>query len=530
MIDLDLLDAVHRAGRLDEFMAQLTGPERMEVEEILLGRMARWDPLHGTRWEDWNRIIAPAYFSGPYAAHHRAFWEWVEQIGPERPDPHLNIWPRGHAKSTSVEMATVRLGALGIRRYCLYVSATQDQADDHVMNIGAILEGQAMEVHYPAMAAKRVGKHGNSRGWRRNRLWTASGFVVDALGLDTAARGAKLEAQRPDVLALDDIDETHATDRAVAKKLRTIAQDLMPAVTPNAVVMMAQNYVAPNAIAVKIGRRDTDILAGSIVSGPYPAVDGLELELVEGRWRIVAGRPTWDGMDLAKAEAQIQLMGLVAYTIECQQDVAERPGSLWGTTDGKAPINRIDPADVPELERVVVAVDPNKTGRSDDAGVVVVGLGWPYRDSDGHPVGLPAAYVLADGSGLARPSEWRDTAVRLAIDHHAGSFVVESAGLGEHARLTIEGSPLYENLALALPVYDADATLGKLDRARPVAQLYKDHRVFHVGSFPYMESQMTGWEPDHQSISPGGVDAVVHAITHLMIERSGGGRVAVSTW
>jgi hypothetical protein len=100
----------------------------------------------------------------------------------------------------------VALGAREKRRYALYVSMTQEQADDHVANVAALLESPAIAAHYPALGQRLVGKFGNPKGWRRNRVRAASGFTVDAIGLDTAARGIKLEDARPDLIILDDID------------------------------------------------------------------------------------------------------------------------------------------------------------------------------------------------------------------------------------------------------------------------------------------------------------------------------------
>lgn len=152
-------------------------------------------------WERWVRQVLGPAVTADFAAHHRLFWEWVWQIRPGiRPRPLVNIWSRGAAKSTSAEGGVVALGARRRRRYALYISSTQDSADQHVANIGAILESRQLEELYPDMAKRDVNKYGSSRGWRRNRLATASGFVVDALGLDTQVRGIKFESSRPDLM------------------------------------------------------------------------------------------------------------------------------------------------------------------------------------------------------------------------------------------------------------------------------------------------------------------------------------------
>src|SRR5690606_18912655 len=130
---------------------------------------------------------------------------------------------------TSAEAACVALGGRQKRRYGLYVCDTQDRADDHVGNVGSMLESERVEVFYPELASRRLGKHGNSRGWRRNRLWTSAGFVIDAIGLDTAARGVKLEDQRPDFLVIDDVDGRHDSAKVIARKIETLTEAVIPA-------------------------------------------------------------------------------------------------------------------------------------------------------------------------------------------------------------------------------------------------------------------------------------------------------------
>ena len=78
-----------------------------------------------------------------------------------------------------------------------------------------------------------------------------------------------------------------------------------------------------------------------------------------------------------------------------------------------------------------------------------------------------------------------------------------------------------------MSVKEAKAKLGKKDRARPVWRKYIDKQVHHVGHMPYLEGQLTGWVPDQDPMSPGGLDALVHAVTHLLIDVSGAPNVGV---
>lgn len=503
------------------FIATLDPAHRQDLLERVARETARArDPLAGLDPYEWLSLIRPAAFdqgqgAAPPAWFQREAVNHIWQINDGPAQPLVMAFFRGGAKSTIAETIPVRLGALGLRRYCLYISDSQDQADDHVDEVAKLLESKVMERYYPAMADRKVGKFSSSKGWRRNRLRTKSGVIVDALGLDTArSRGAKLDDTRPDMLILDDVDNEADSQVVVTRKLRALANKIMPAVTDNCAIVVAQNLIHQGSIVNQIVTGKTDLLTGSKVIGPVKAIRGLQTELDNGRRVIVDGQPEWEGYDLDRAQRAMARTGYAAFLTEVQQEIDERPGALLTRAD----IDQYRVAKAPaDLDDVIVCVDPNKTGRSDDAGVVVVGVA-ERPDSTGHPV--RHLFVLADDSGMATPSEWRDTAVRAAINHRAGMFVVEHAGLGEHAELTLKGSPLWTD-DRSWPIRDADVSMGKKDRARPVAQLYKDGRIHHVGDHPYLERQWTSWEPDIDPMSPGAVDAMVHGATRLLLGRSG---------
>ena len=55
---------------------------------------------------------------------------------------------------------------------------------------------------------------------------------------------------------------------------------------------------------------------------------------------------------------------------------------------------------------------------------------------------------------------------------------------------------------------------GKLTRAEPIAALYEQGKVHHVGGFPELEDQLCTWVPG-ASDSPDRLDALVWALTEL---------------
>jgi len=71
-----------------------------------------------------------------------------------------------------------------------------------------------------------------------------------------------------------------------------------------------------------------------------------------------------------------------------------------------------------------------------------------------------------------------------------------------------------------VPVRSVRASRGKFVRAEPVAALYEQRRVFHVGSLAELEDEMSDFGPDGLSggRSPDRVDALVWALTALMLK------------
>lgn len=277
-------------------------------------------------WQTWLGTIVPAYTSSGFAPRHETFWQWVWSVeAGQRPAPFVAIWPRGGGKSTSAELSVVALGALQRRKYALYVSGTQDQADKHIQTIAAILESSHIETYYPALGSRLLGKFGHSKGWTRQYVRTASGFTVEAIGLDKYVRGIKRDGQRPDLIILDDIDSLHDSAETVAKKSEKIRMGILPAGTGDLAVLAVQNLITNYGIFAQIVEGKAQMLSDRIVSGPHSAVDDLEYESyydgAEIRHRITGGVPNWTGQNLQDCQGIIDTSGISAFLNECQHDV-----------------------------------------------------------------------------------------------------------------------------------------------------------------------------------------------------------------
>jgi predicted phage terminase large subunit-like protein len=183
-------------------------------------------------------------------------------------------------------------------------------------------------------------------------------------------------------------------------------------------------------------------------------------------------------------------------------------GALWKRA--RIDALRVKLPDVPPIERIVVAIDPNASSQEDsnECGIVCAGLGV-----DGH------GYVLDDVSGVMAPAEWATKAIDLYHQRRADRIVAETNNGGEMVENTIR--MIDQNV----PYRGVWASRGKITRAEPISALYEQRRVHHVGPFPMLEDQMCAFTVDfnrrEMGYSPDRVDALVWALTELMIEGEG---------
>lgn len=198
------------------------------------------------------------------------------------------------------------------------------------------------------------------------------------------------------------------------------------------------------------------------------------------------------------------------------------PGALWVRShfdppEGSPYRGRILANQVPELSRVVVAVDPSGTGGKEDSGdtigIIVAGI-----DHYGH------GYVLADRSLKAGPREWGKAAVDAYKEFKADRIIGESNFGGAMVESTIRA--VDESVS-----YKAvRASRGKILRAEPVSALYDQGRVSHVTGADIRDKLGIGLSALEDQLclmsprgfagdgSPDRADAAVWALTELMLE------------
>jgi len=174
------------------------------------------------------------------------------------------------------------------------------------------------------------------------------------------------------------------------------------------------------------------------------------------------------------------------------EDVDSSPGALWKRADIEA--NRV--MNKPEMDQIVIAVDPSATSEGDEAGVIVAG-----RKAREY-------FTLADHSLQGSPNAWARATVTAFHLFEANCIVAEQNNGGEMVALTIH------EVDKNVPVELVHASRGKATRAEPVATIYEQGRAHHVGTFSALEDEMALWVPG--DASPNRMDALVWAYTKLM--------------
>ena len=197
----------------------------------------------------------------------------------------------------------------------------------------------------------------------------------------------------------------------------------------------------------------------------------------------------------------------LAYRMEIlAEDIEDDPNALWT----RELINSSRVTKFPELTRVVVGVDPPGSPET-ECGIVAAGS---VRIDD-----VLHAFVIDDPSKKGTPGEW-GRAVVTAYHRNLADRVLGEANYGgdmvENTIKTVDKDVAYKAV---------HATRGKAIRAEPVSALYEKGRVHHVGDFEELEDEMCNWVPNSGMKSPNRLDALVWAITELMIRPSGSGLV-----
>jgi len=167
----------------------------------------------------------------------------------------------------------------------------------------------------------------------------------------------------------------------------------------------------------------------------------------------------------------------------------------WRVLDGK----------LPDMVRIVIAVDPSGADDEDNAdndeiGIVAAGLG-----TDGN------GYLLEDCTVKAGPGTWGNVAT-TAFDRLEADVVVGEGNFG--------GAMVNQTIQVARPRTNfkmVTASRGKAVRAEPFSALYEKGKIRHVGYFPELEDELAAFSTHGYLAdgSPNRADALIWALTEL---------------
>lgn len=182
------------------------------------------------------------------------------------------------------------------------------------------------------------------------------------------------------------------------------------------------------------------------------------------------------------------------------EDMEEVPGALWS-------IVQFDNGRVhqfPPLARVAVAIDP--PGGSGECGIIVAGVGRCSCKGTSETHG----FVLQDRSLKGAPDRWAKEAVAAYHTFRADRIFGEKNFGGDMVEATLR------TVDPSLSYQSVSASRGKAVRAEPIAALYEQGKVHHVGRLDGLENETISWQPGSSGWSPNRIDALVWVLTELM--------------
>ena len=247
-----------------------------------------------------------------------------------------------------------------------------------------------------------------------------------------------------------------------------------------------------------------------ITTTPRPIKCFKALLAREGQDVVVTRSSSYANRDNLAPAFFAQIVSRYAGTRLARQEIeaellTDTPGALWQLDRIEELRVRVAPQ---PFERVVVSIDPAVTHGpdSDETGIICVGLSANR-----------AAYLLEDASGRYPPSEWAQRSIQLYRLYCADCIIGETNNGGAMVEHTLR------SVDPAIPFKAVHASRGKLTRAEPIAALYAQGRVHHVGVFGPLEDQMTSYDGSRTGSSPDRLDALCWGIHDLMLGEPPGG-------
>lgn len=248
----------------------------------------------------------------------------------------------------------------------------------------------------------------------------------------------------------------------------------------------------PKALIRDLRKRSSTIVTGGSTRDNVQNLAPAFLEDLEDRYA---------GTDLYRQEVDAELL-------------QETEGALWKRKwieENRWNVSTMGPH--PDLELLYVGVDPagSRKETSSETGIIAAGRAQ-VTETSGPAQGKtrPHYFIVADRSGRYTPNGWGTLSVELYETAEADAIIGEKNNGGDMVEAIVA------NIDNEVPFVEAWASRGKAPRAAPVANLYEQGRIHHVGGFPELEDQLCNWEPGSGDESPDRLDALVWSLFPMM--------------
>lgn len=332
--------------------------------------------LEAEGWEAWLTTLFPFAFDEEFSGDHRKFWDLYfsvllrirenikyQLLGLPVPSDIeirpselviLYILGRGLGKSASVEPSAVMRGALLGGGYSLFISESDDQAQEHLGNTRILIDHPDSRLleFYPDMAVTDEPLRGLPALDRRELFVTRCGWIARAKGLRAKMRGLRIGTRRPDDLNIDDFDDISDSVELSVNKLRIITSSILPVQAKQfTTIKFTQNLISEQSVMNQVHLGRSDALAERTTIGPTKMFTQFDYETYtdpeDGRLKhriLPTSIPSWKGVDIAKAQKFLNDSGLVTFMAEYQNEFElQREGRvLRNYNDGLMVITKSD--------------------------------------------------------------------------------------------------------------------------------------------------------------------------------------------
>lgn len=263
-------------------------------------------------------------------------WHWEARLAllrGERPPndyfAYFPTWARSNMKTTCSRKMLITDAmlsfAFGQPGYALIPGGTKNKIRGSAMSVEKMLHDEQVVKYCPALSQVDTNMQGRSRGWTASYISTQARYVFHFIGLEEGVAGANLDNVRPTGIWPDDIDTRDQSPVEAETRFRVFTTEVLPTRQSNTLVFWAQNIINRYSVRYRIEKQHVQVLTNRKPTQPIPAIRGLETEqrVVNGIIKniIVAGKCTWRGWDLERAQDEINTYGLPAFMAEMQHDV-----------------------------------------------------------------------------------------------------------------------------------------------------------------------------------------------------------------